>query len=122
MNTLFLILALLGFQTKEVVVKPEMLTGKTWTITEDVQSGIGTHKAFPEGSTLTFGNEGNWNCSAALEGAMKGKWSIDRDMIYLQNEDGKKTAKFKVVLLNDKQLRFEARKTMYTRSWEWTAR
>ena len=118
----FLISALYTLPGQEVVVKPEMLSAKKWTITEDKQSGIGTHKAFPEGSSLEFGKDGTWTCSEMLEGAKKGKWSIDRDMIYLQNEDGKKTSKFKVVLLNEKQLRFEAKKTMYTRTWEWYVR
>ena len=115
-------LAIISFATtaQELVVKPELLTEKKWTIAEDKQSGVGTHNALSEGSTIFLSKNGTWESSAEINGSKTGKWTAEKDIIQLSNNEGK-TTKLKVTTLNEKQLKFEIKKTMYVRSLEWTA-
>src|SRR4249920_945788 len=87
---------------QDLNIKPELLTEKKWTIAEDKQSGVGTHKALDEGSTIFFSKNGTWESSAEINGSKSGKWTAEKDVIQLTNSEGK-TTKLKVTMLTEKQ-------------------
>lgn len=113
--TLVLILVALSSFVKAQEI--DLLTAANWVLTEDVMSGIGTHKSLTKNTELKFEDNGTWKSSQPILGVTEGTWKKDKKGETIMTFSNRQRAVVKNVTRQKLEIEYKAKgKKVF---WKW---
>ncbi len=117
--TLFLFILVFAFVVKAQQVDVKKLSGHNWAISEDVMTGIGTHRSLDSNILLQMDANGKWKSSHEMRGYKSGSWAKNANRkVMMQFGDGKEA---EIVFADDDHLTIVVNNTTNKVTWKWIA-